>query len=67
MHTMALYAKLLTKAASIHYAPMNADPGVFRNHPDACIVRYGKIYGPYNLLPSLWMVVKRVLDGAQFV
>ena len=35
---------------------------VFRNHPSATIVQYGKIYGPYNLLPHQWLVVKRILD-----
>ena len=38
------------------------EQSVFQNHPEATIVQYGKIYGPYNLLPTQWLVVKRILD-----
>lgn len=36
---------------------------VFENHPAATLFRYPLIYGPGQILPREWMVVKRVLDG----
>ena len=41
---------------------MLGEQSVFAHHPHATIVQYGKIYGPHNLLPHAWIVVKRVLD-----
>ena len=38
------------------------EQSVFHNHPEATIIQYGKIYGPYNLMPTQWIVVKRILD-----
>eukprot|EP00947_MAST-08B_sp_MAST-8B-sp1_P003401 g3401.t1 len=42
---------------------IETDKAVFAAHPEATHVRYGEIYGPNNILPRMWMVVKRVLDG----
>lgn len=36
---------------------------VFEHHPDATLFRYPLIYGPGQILPREWLVVKRVLDG----
>jgi nucleoside-diphosphate-sugar epimerase len=36
---------------------------VFEHHPTATMFRYPLIYGPGQILPREWMVVKRVLDG----
>jgi nucleoside-diphosphate-sugar epimerase len=36
---------------------------VFEHHPDATHFRYPYVYGPYQLTPREWIVVRRVLDG----
>ncbi len=36
---------------------------VFERHPDATHFRYPYIYGPYQVVPREWSVVKRALDG----
>ena len=36
---------------------------VFEHHPDAAHFRYPYVYGPYQLMPREWLVVRRVLDG----
>lgn len=36
---------------------------VFEHHPKATLFRYPLIYGPGQILPREWLVVKRVLDG----
>ncbi|HIG39529.1 MAG: NAD-dependent dehydratase [bacterium] len=36
---------------------------VFEHHPTATLFRYPLIYGPGQILPREWLVVKRVLDG----
>ena len=36
---------------------------VFEHHPEATLFRYPLIYGPGQILPREWLVVRRVLDG----
>ena len=36
---------------------------VFAHHPGATLFRYPLIYGPRQLIPREWLVVRRVLDG----
>ena len=36
---------------------------VFSHHPTAAHFRYPYVYGPYQLAPREWCVVRRVLDG----
>src|SRR5262245_48362962 len=36
---------------------------VFANHPTATVFRYPYVYGPYQLVPREWTIVRRVLDG----
>jgi nucleoside-diphosphate-sugar epimerase len=36
---------------------------VFEHHPDAAHFRYPYVYGPHQLMPREWLVVRRVLDG----
>ena len=36
---------------------------VFEHHPDAAHFRYPYVYGPYQLMPREWLIVRRVLDG----
>lgn len=44
------------------------EEAVFSHHPDAAHFRYPYVYGPYQLAPREWCVVRRILDGrARFV
>ncbi|HEX7096015.1 MAG TPA: hypothetical protein VF183_09025 [Acidimicrobiales bacterium] len=36
---------------------------VFEHHPDAAHFRYPYAYGPYQVVPREWSIVRRVLDG----
>jgi nucleoside-diphosphate-sugar epimerase len=36
---------------------------VFGNHPTATVFRYPYVYGPYQVVPREWSIVRRVLDG----
>src|SRR5437016_4251387 len=38
---------------------------VFERQPLATHFRYPYVYGPYQLVPREWLVVRRVLDGRQ--
>lgn len=35
---------------------------VFANHPDAIHLRYPMLYGPFQLIPREWPIVKRAID-----
>lgn len=39
------------------------EDAVFAAHPSATIFRYPYVYGPYQLVPREWSIVRRVLDG----
>jgi nucleoside-diphosphate-sugar epimerase len=39
------------------------EEAVFGDHPDAAMFRYPTVYGPRQLLPLDWCIVRRVLDG----
>ena len=36
---------------------------VFEQHPDATLFRYPLIYGPGQINPREWLIVRRILDG----
>jgi nucleoside-diphosphate-sugar epimerase len=36
---------------------------VFEHHPDAVHFRYPFLYGPYQIAPREWCVVRRIIDG----
>jgi nucleoside-diphosphate-sugar epimerase len=40
---------------------------VLRCHPNAAIFRYPYVYGPYQLVPREWSIIRRVLDGRKFI
>jgi nucleoside-diphosphate-sugar epimerase len=40
---------------------------VFANHPTATVFRYPYVYGPYQLVPREWSIVRRVLDGRRHI
>jgi nucleoside-diphosphate-sugar epimerase len=45
------------------YRIVRTEQQVFEHHPDAAHFRYPYVYGPYQLAPREWCVVRRVLDG----
>jgi len=45
------------------YRVARTEEVVFEHHPDAAHFRYPYAYGPYQLVPREWSIVKRVLDG----
>ncbi|HZO83437.1 MAG TPA: NAD-dependent epimerase/dehydratase family protein [Candidatus Binataceae bacterium] len=40
---------------------------VLRAHPNAALLRYPYVYGPYQLVPREWCVIRRILDGRRFI
>ncbi len=40
---------------------------VFANHPDAAHFRYPYAYGPLQVVPREWSVVRRILDGRRAI
>lgn len=45
------------------YRVARSEAAVFAHHPTAAHLRYPYAYGPYQLVPREWSVVRRVLDG----
>jgi len=45
------------------YRIVRTEQAVFAAHPDATHFRYPYVYGPYQLVPREWLVVRRILDG----
>lgn len=45
------------------YRIARTEEAVFEHHPDAAHFRYPYVYGPYQLAPREWCVVRRILDG----
>jgi nucleoside-diphosphate-sugar epimerase len=44
-----------------------AEADTFRHHPTATLFRYPEIYGPRQLVPREWSIVRRVLDGRRTI
>jgi len=38
---------------------------VLRLHPEATVFRYPYVYGPYQVVPREWMILRRFLDGRE--
>jgi len=45
------------------YRIARTEEAVFADHPDAVHFRYPYVYGPHQLAPREWCIVRRVLDG----
>jgi nucleoside-diphosphate-sugar epimerase len=43
------------------------EQAVFEGHPDATHFRYPFLYGPYQIAPREWCVVRRILDGRRSI
>jgi nucleoside-diphosphate-sugar epimerase len=42
---------------------VRTEDAVFAHHPRAAHFRYPYVYGPYQLAPREWLIVRRILDG----
>jgi nucleoside-diphosphate-sugar epimerase len=45
------------------YRIVRTEAEVFEQHPRATHFRYPYVYGPYQLAPREWLIVRRILDG----
>jgi nucleoside-diphosphate-sugar epimerase len=45
------------------YRIVRTEEAVFAHHPRAAHFRYPYVYGPHQLVPREWLVVRRILDG----
>jgi nucleoside-diphosphate-sugar epimerase len=45
------------------YRIVRTEQAVFEHHPTAVHFRYPYVYGPYQLAPREWLIVRRILDG----
>jgi len=60
---------LVTDPAEHKFAALvaAAEAAVLRHHPAATLFRYPYVYGPRQLVPREWSVVRRVLDGRRAI
>lgn len=58
-------ASLVTGPAESRFAALiaAAERAVFAHHPDATVFRYPYVYGPRQVVPREWSIVRRVQDG----
>lgn len=45
------------------YRIARTEAAVFAHHPSAAHFRYPYVYGPHQLVPREWLIVRRILDG----
>lgn len=43
------------------------EQAVLKAHPDGTVFRYPYVYGPYQLVPREWCVIRRILDGRRHI
>ena len=43
------------------------EEAVLRSHPTGAVFRYPYVYGPYQLVPREWCVVRRILDKRPYI
>ena len=46
---------------------MKSEEAVFEHHPGATHFRYPHLYGPYQIAPREWCIVRRILDGRRAI
>jgi nucleoside-diphosphate-sugar epimerase len=46
---------------------VRTEEALFAQHPDATHVRYPYVYGMYQPFPSEWPILRRILDGREFI
>ncbi|MFN0089620.1 MAG: NAD-dependent epimerase/dehydratase family protein [Acidimicrobiales bacterium] len=58
-------APLVESEEENHFAALmvQTERAVLHHHPSATVFRYPYVYGPYQLVPREWSIVRRLLDG----
>jgi len=46
---------------------VKTEEAVFAHHPQATHFRYPHLYGPYQIAPREWSIVRRILDGRRAI
>ncbi len=46
---------------------VKSEQTVFEHHPSATHFRYPHLYGPYQIAPREWCIVRRILDGRRSI
>ena len=49
------------------YRIVRTEEAVFTHHPGAVHFRYPYVYGPHQLVPREWLIVRRILDGRKHI
>ena len=49
------------------YRIVRTEQVVFEHHPRAAHFRYPYVYGPHQLAPREWLIVRRILDGRDHI
>lgn len=49
------------------YRIVRTEEAVLGHHPTAAHFRYPYVYGPYQLVPREWCIVRRILDGRRHI
>ena len=49
------------------YRIARTEEAVFEHHAGAAHLRYPYVYGPYQLVPREWSIVRRILDGREHI
>jgi len=45
----------------------NTEDAVLETHPNGVVYRYPYVYGPYQLVPREWCIIRRILDGRRTI
>jgi nucleoside-diphosphate-sugar epimerase len=45
----------------------NTEDAVLAAHPNGVVYRYPYVYGPYQLVPREWSIIRRILDGRRTI
>jgi nucleoside-diphosphate-sugar epimerase len=49
------------------YLIKTTEDAVLRSHPRGTVFRYPYVYGPYQLVPREWSIIRRILDRRPFI
>lgn len=62
-------AQLVVDTDEVHFSRLMVatESAVFDAHPGATLFRYPYVYGPHQLIPREWCVIRRILDGRQHI
>jgi nucleoside-diphosphate-sugar epimerase len=61
--------ELVTKPDEARFPRLmvETEEALFASHPTATLFRYPYVYGPRQLIPREWCVIRRLLDGRRYI